>query len=147
MQGPLSLFLHPPFTMLSLFVLIIDCGLALCGVPNKAFYDYVIVGGGTSGLVIANRLSENPAITVAVIEAGNSVLNSPNVTNTTTYGLSLGTSIDWSYPIEPQKYALNRTLVYHAGKALGGTSTINGIARCEFIPICLSLGADRCVSN
>lgn len=95
--------------------------------PNKAFYDYVIVGGGTSGLVIANRLSENPAITVAVIEAGDSVFNSPNVTNTTTYGLSLGTSIDWSYSIEPQKYALNGTFVYHAGKALGGTSTINGM--------------------
>lgn len=141
------MFLHLPFTMLSLFVLLIYCGLALCGVPNKAFYDYVIVGGGTSGLVIANRLSENLAITVAVIEAGDSVLNSPNVTNTTTFGLSLGTSIDWSYPIEPQKHALNRTLVYHAGKALGGTSTINGIARCEFIPICLSLGADRCISN
>ena len=62
--------------MLSLFVLLIHCGLALCGVPNKAFYDYVIVGGGTSGLVIANRLSENPAITVAVIEAGLGLLQS-----------------------------------------------------------------------
>ena len=147
MQGALSLFLHRFFTMVSLFVLLIHCGLALCGVPNKAFYDYVIVGGGTSGLVIANRLSENPAITVAVIEAGDSVFNSPNVTNTTTFGLSLGTSIDWLYPTEPQKYALNGTLVYHAGKALGGTSTINGIAHCEFMSICLSLGADRCVSN
>jgi len=108
---------------------------------EQSLYDYVIVGGGTSGLVIANRLSENPAITVAVIEAGDSVFNSPNVTNTTTFGLSLGTSIDWSYPIEPQKYALNGNIVYHAGKALGGTSTINGIARCEFTHVCLSLGA------
>ncbi|KAI9738402.1 MAG: hypothetical protein M1834_008905 [Cirrosporium novae-zelandiae] len=93
---------------------------------NESHYDYIIVGGGTSGLVVANRLSENPAITVAVIEAGDSVFNNPNVTNTTTFGLSLGTSIDWAYSSTLQIYAGNETQIYHAGKALGGTSTING---------------------
>lgn len=94
---------------------------------NGSKYDYIILGGGTSGLVVANRLSDDPSVTVAVIEAGNSVRFNPNVTNTTQYGLSLGTSIDWAYTSVPQQYANNKSVVYHAGKALGGTSTINGM--------------------
>lgn len=94
---------------------------------NGSKYDYIILGGGTSGLVVANRLSENPNISVAVIEAGDSVRFNPNVTNTTAFGLSLGTSIDWMYPSLPQQYANNKSVIYHAGKALGGTSTINGM--------------------
>lgn len=93
---------------------------------NGTSYDFVIVGGGTSGLVVASRLTEIPSISVLVIEAGGSVLNNPNVTNTTQFGLSLGTSIDWGYQSEPQVYTDNKTFTYYAGKALGGTSTING---------------------
>ncbi|KAF9527980.1 hypothetical protein CPB83DRAFT_792222 [Crepidotus variabilis] len=94
---------------------------------NTARFDYIIVGGGTCGLVLANRLSEDSGVTVAVIEAGDSVFNNANVKNTTTYGLSLGTSIDWQYSSAPQVYGNNRTLGYNQGKALGGTSVINGM--------------------
>lgn len=94
---------------------------------NGSKYDYIILGGGTSGLVVANRLSEDPSVSVAVVEAGDSVRFNPNVTNTTQFGLSLGTSIDWAYTSLPQQYADNKSVVYHAGKALGGTSTINGM--------------------
>lgn len=94
-------------------------------------FDYVIVGGGPAGLVVANRLSADPKVTVAVIEAGDSAFNNPNVTilpkSLSEYGLGLGTSVDWGYTSEPQKYTSNRTLPYHAGKALGGTTTINGM--------------------
>ena len=89
-------------------------------------YDFVIVGGGTSGLVIANRLSENKAITVAVIEAGDSVFNNPNVTNVFGYGRAFGTHIDWAYQTEDQEYAGGSKQIMRAGKAIGGTSTING---------------------
>ncbi|ESZ90608.1 glucose oxidase [Sclerotinia borealis F-4128] len=88
-------------------------------------YDYVIIGAGTSGLVIANRLSELN-VTVAVIEAGDSVLDNPNVTNPSGYGLAFGSDIDWAYQTTNQKYAGNITQVMRAGKAIGGTSTING---------------------
>lgn len=96
-------------------------------INNTTEYDYVILGGGTCGLVIAARLSEDHTVRVAVIEAGDSVQFNPNVTNTTTFGLSLGTSIDWAYMSLPQQYANKKSAIFNAGKALGGTSTINGM--------------------
>ncbi|THW49630.1 FAD/NAD(P)-binding domain-containing protein [Aureobasidium pullulans] len=95
---------------------------------SVGIYDVVIVGGGTAGLVIANRLSENSYTTVAVIEAGDLVFDNKNVSTVDGYGLSFGTEIDWQYESTPQAYAGNKTQTLRAGKALGGTSTINGMA-------------------
>lgn len=89
-------------------------------------YDYVIVGGGTSGLVVANRLSEDQNISVAVIEAGGVELYNPNITDTDGYGKAFGTAVDWQYKSVPQTYAGDVPQVLRAGKALGGTSDING---------------------
>ncbi|EKG11137.1 Glucose-methanol-choline oxidoreductase [Macrophomina phaseolina MS6] len=118
--------------MASLFFLLVSSAILLHGTSAASFapnptYDYIVVGGGTAGLVVANRLSEDPSVTVAVIEAGVSVFNDPRVQNTTVYGLSTGTEIDWQYQTVPQKHALNETKSYTAGKALGGTSTVNGM--------------------
>lgn len=89
-------------------------------------FDYLIIGGGTCGLTIANRLSELPNITVAVIEAGGDVRNNPNVTGIENFTTAVGTPIDWQYQSTNQTYADRRTVPYTSGKALGGTSTING---------------------
>lgn len=89
-------------------------------------FDFVIVGGGTAGLVLANRLSANVSVRVAVIEAGGSVQGDPRVLNTRSFGLGLGTELDWAYATLPQRFARNETQTCHAGRALGGTSTING---------------------
>ena len=93
---------------------------------SQITYDYVIVGAGTSGLVIANRLSELQNVTVAVIEAGDSVLNNVNVTSAGGYGLAFGTEIDWAYQTTDQTVAGGKKQTMRAGKAIGGTSTING---------------------
>ncbi|OMP87780.1 Glucose oxidase [Diplodia seriata] len=101
---------------------------ALAAPAAPAKYDYIVVGGGTSGLVVANRLSELHNVTVAVIEAGGSVYQNENVTNPNGYGLAFGTDIDWAFESTNQTYAGGKTQTLRAGKALGGTSTINGMA-------------------
>ena len=89
-------------------------------------YDYIIVGGGTTGLVVANRLTENTKVSVLVIESGASVYDNSQVYATNGYGQALGTAIDYSFKTAPQAYAGNGQQTLHAGKAIGGTSTING---------------------
>ncbi|KAI0527870.1 GMC oxidoreductase [Xylaria bambusicola] len=90
-------------------------------------FDYIIAGAGTCGLVLANRLSVDPNIRVAVIEPGEDVRNNVNVTDPALFTIPFGTSIDWQYSTTPQQAAGNRTIPWHAGKAIGGTSTINGM--------------------
>lgn len=96
------------------------------GFSSAPHYDFVIVGGGTSGLTLANRLSELRHVTVAVIEAGESALNNFNVSNVMGYSTAFGTQVDWAYQTENQTYAGGLQQTIRAGKALGGTSTING---------------------
>ncbi|KAI0097596.1 GMC oxidoreductase [Nemania sp. FL0031] len=90
-------------------------------------FDYIIAGAGTCGLVLANRLSADPRVRVAVIEPGDDVRNNINVTDPALFTVPYGTSIDWQYSTTPQPAAGNRTIPFHAGKAIGGTSTINGM--------------------
>ncbi|KAI1463290.1 putative GMC oxidoreductase [Daldinia caldariorum] len=90
-------------------------------------FDYVIAGAGTCGLVLANRLSEDPSVKVAVIEPGDDVRDNPNVTDVGGFLRAFGTEIDWQYTTTPQPGAGNRSIPFHAGKAIGGTSTINGM--------------------
>ncbi|KAH7551252.1 hypothetical protein BM1_10126 [Bipolaris maydis] len=66
-------------------------------------YDYIIVGGGTFSLVVADRLSEDFNVTVALIEAGDIELDNTNITSTSKYGNSFGTAIDW-YDINGMTY-------------------------------------------
>ena len=110
-----------------LFVALVALLKPCCAKQTIQLYDYIIVGGGTCGLVVANRLSELPDVSVLIIEAGASVLNNSNVTDTSLLGtLPVGTSIDWQYKNVSQTYSDNQQHTMNAGKAIGGTSTING---------------------
>ena len=83
-------------------------------------FDYIIVGAGTCGLTVANRLSENPKISVAIIEPGKDERGNPNVTNPAVWTQNFGTSVDWAYPSLAQLGGDNRTFSYHAGRGIGG---------------------------
>ncbi|ETS65339.1 hypothetical protein PaG_00071 [Moesziomyces aphidis] len=93
-------------------------------------YDYVIVGGGLAGLVVANRLSANPNISVAVIEAGASGYADAakfSVPAANLYDSSVGTQYDWQWQTTPQSGLAGRSAPWPRGKVLGGSSAINGL--------------------
>ncbi|KAK4159203.1 putative GMC oxidoreductase [Cladorrhinum sp. PSN259] len=99
-----------------------------------ATFDYVIVGGGTAGLTLANRLSANPNITVAVVEAGSFYQITNPVIGRTPVGdvLFAGADpsdtnplVDWNFVTEPQAGANGRRIHYARGKCLGGSSARN----------------------
>jgi len=92
-------------------------------------YDYVIVGGGSAGSVLANRLSADPGTSVLVLEAGRSDFKlDPFIHMPAALPYPIGNSLyDWKYTSEPEPHMGGRQ-VYHArGKVLGGSSSINGM--------------------
>ncbi|KAL8997661.1 MAG: hypothetical protein Q9169_003141 [Polycauliona sp. 2 TL-2023] len=100
---------------------------------TDATYDYVIVGGGTAGLTIAARLTQNTSLSVAVVEAGSFYEDTVgNLSTVPAYAAyNVGTdpndtnAIDWGFVIEPQPGADNRRMHYARGKTLGGSSARN----------------------
>lgn len=78
---------------------------------NEKEFDFIIIGGGTAGLVLAARLSEDPAVSVAVIEAGRNLVEDENILRPsliqTLYGKP---EYDWCFTTEPQvsPLSLNR---------------------------------------
>ncbi|EIN03496.1 alcohol oxidase [Punctularia strigosozonata HHB-11173 SS5] len=89
-------------------------------------YDYVIVGGGTAGMVISSRLSENPSVRVAVLEAGGSGIGNENISCPGLIAAVLGTQVDWNFKTVPQQFAANQSITWPRGKVLGGSTAING---------------------
>lgn len=65
-------------------------------------YDFIIVGGGTAGLVVATRLSEDPDKSILVLEAGTDLTADPRANIPIFYAALLGSEADWAFRTEPQ---------------------------------------------
>ena len=90
-------------------------------------FDYVIVGAGSAGCVLANRLTEDPAARVLLLEAGPRDRN-PWIHVPLGYGkLFARTDVNWAYESEPEPALNGRRVFTPRGKVLGGSSSINGL--------------------
>ncbi|MGZ7456584.1 choline dehydrogenase [Pseudomonas sp. Ma2-10] len=90
-------------------------------------YDYIIIGAGSAGCVLANRLSEDPATSVLVLEFGGSdrsvVIQMPSA-----FSIPMNTKkYNWRYETEPEPFINGRRIHCPRGKVLGGSSSINGL--------------------
>ncbi len=104
-------------------------GVRLTLGPTPDRVDVVVVGGGSAGCVLANRLSVDPGTSVLVLEAGRSDLKlDPFIHMPAALPFPIGSRFyDWKYESDPEPH-MNGRRVYHArGKVLGGSSSINGM--------------------
>ena len=89
--------------------------------------DYVIVGAGSAGCVIANRLSADPKVSVVLLEAGPADLN-PWIHIPVGYFKTIhNPTVDWCYKTEPDQGLNGRSIDWPRGRVLGGSSSLNGL--------------------
>ena len=89
-------------------------------------HDYVIVGAGSAGCVLANRLSEDPSVRVLLLEAGGRD-RSLNIKIPAAFPKQFHTKLDWDFATEPEPCVDGRELYIPRGKALGGSSSMNAM--------------------
>ena len=90
-------------------------------------YDYIIIGAGSAGCVLANRLSKDSSNTVLLLEAGGPD-KKMEIGIPAAYGNLHRSEVDWGFSTEPQKYVNNRSMYLPRGKTLGGSSSTNAMA-------------------
>lgn len=94
---------------------------------NVLSYDYIVVGAGSAGAIVASRLSEDPKSTVLLVEHGGSD-SSIFIRMPTALGIPMNTrKYNWGFESAPEPYLNNRRMNCPRGKVLGGSSSINGM--------------------
>ncbi len=90
-------------------------------------FDYIIIGAGSAGCVLANRLSADPALSVLLLEAGGPD-RKMEIHIPAAYTKLNRTAVDWAFWTEPQPFVDNRVMFQPRGKTLGGCSSTNAMA-------------------
>lgn len=113
----------------SLAMSLADKALAVPGADRQIerAYDYIVVGAGSAGSVVANRLSEAGSRRVLLIEAGSGDVEGDLLTSPYKWGANCGKDVDWAYQTVPQPKAYNRVFDWPRGKVIGGSSSINAM--------------------
>jgi choline dehydrogenase len=90
-------------------------------------YDYIVVGGGSGGAVVARRLAERSDASVLLLEAGPSDVGIAEIEDAANWTALLGGSYDWGYRYAPQPELNGRSIAIPRGRVLGGSSSINAM--------------------
>src|SRR3954451_812837 len=109
---------------------------------NQPGYDYVIVGAGSAGCVLANRLSEDPAARVLLLEAGGRDRH-PNIKIPAAFANQFHTKLDWDYETEPETHVDGRQLYIPRGRSVGGSSSMNAMLYVRGRPLDYDLWAKQ----
>ncbi|KAI5890369.1 alcohol oxidase [Schizophyllum commune H4-8] len=109
---------------LLIFASIVGCVTIQDGAQfSEQPFDYLVIGAGTAGLVVATRLSEDPSVRVGVLETGETAKNVDIIDVPGLYGADLGTQYDWNYTTQAKGDI--KSINWPRGKVVGGTSALN----------------------